>query len=110
MGPKSGIFKPNAGWIGRNQALMAFADTAMVLADLAANRGNRPMTTVDQTIHVMRAVTASDVLAEAGSDGLVHVRDAVVFFTRAMAFRIGLSRHAATATPRTRAVRRQAPP
>ena len=65
MGPKSGIFKPNAGWIGRNQALMAFADTAMVLADLAANRGNRPMTTVDQTIHVMRAVTASDVLADA---------------------------------------------
>jgi len=47
------------------QALMAFADTAMVLANLAANRGYRPMTTVDQTTHFMRAVTASDVLADA---------------------------------------------
>ena len=47
------------------QALMAFADTAMVLANLAANRAYRPMTTVDQTTHFMRAVTASDVLADA---------------------------------------------
>ena len=47
------------------QALMAFADTSMVIANLAANRGYRPMTTVDQTTHFMRAVTASDVLAEA---------------------------------------------
>jgi uncharacterized protein (TIGR00369 family) len=47
------------------QALMAFADTAMVLANLAANRGYRPMTTVDQTTHFMRAVMSSDVLAEA---------------------------------------------
>jgi len=47
------------------QALMAFADTSMVLANLAANRGYRPMTTVDQTTHFMRAVTASDVLADA---------------------------------------------
>ena len=47
------------------QALMAFADTAMVIANLAANRGYRPMTTIDQTTHFMRAVTASDVLAEA---------------------------------------------
>jgi len=47
------------------QALMAFADTAMVLANLAANRGYRPMTTVDQTTHFMRAVTSSDVLADA---------------------------------------------
>ena len=47
------------------QALMALADTAMVLANLAANRGYRPMTTVDQTTHFMRAVTASDVLADA---------------------------------------------
>ncbi len=31
------------------QALMAFADTAMVIANLAANRAYRPMTTVDQT-------------------------------------------------------------
>ena len=47
------------------QALMAFADTAMVIANLAANRGYRPMTTVDQTTHFMRAVMSSDVLAEA---------------------------------------------
>jgi acyl-coenzyme A thioesterase PaaI-like protein len=44
---------------------MAFADTAMVIANLAANRGYRPMTTVDQTTHFMRAATASDVLADA---------------------------------------------
>ena len=47
------------------QALMAFADTAMVIANVAANRGFRPMTTVDQTTHFMRAVTNSDVLADA---------------------------------------------
>ena len=47
------------------QALMAFADTAMVIANLAANRAYRPMTTVDQTTHFMRAVRSSDVLAEA---------------------------------------------
>ena len=47
------------------QALLAFADTAMVIANLAANRGYRPMTTVDQTTHFMRAVSASDVLADA---------------------------------------------
>src|SRR5262245_48140761 len=35
------------------QALMAFADTAMVIANLAANKGYRPMTTVDQTTHFM---------------------------------------------------------
>ena len=46
------------------QALMAFADTSMVIANLAANRGYRPMTTVDQTTHFMRAAT-SDVLADA---------------------------------------------
>ena len=44
---------------------MAFADTAMVIANLAANRGYRMMTTVDQTTHFMRAVAASDVLADA---------------------------------------------
>ena len=88
------------GGIVCGQALMAFADTAMVLANLAANRGYRPMTTVDQTTHFMRAVTASDVLADArvvrmgrtmsfgrvtlfgasrqqaGGDGLERVRDA----------------------------------
>ena len=53
------------GGIVCGQALMAFADTAMVIATLAANRGQRLMTTVDQTTHFMRAVTASDVLADA---------------------------------------------
>jgi uncharacterized protein (TIGR00369 family) len=53
------------GGIVCGQALMAFADTAMVLANLAANRGYRPMTTVDQTTHFMRAVKAADVLADA---------------------------------------------
>lgn len=53
------------GGIICGQALMAFADTAMVIANLAAIRGYRPMTTVDQTTHFMRAATASDVLADA---------------------------------------------
>jgi uncharacterized protein (TIGR00369 family) len=53
------------GGIVCGQALMALADTAMVIANLAANRGYRPMTTVDQTTHFMRAVTGSDVLADA---------------------------------------------
>jgi uncharacterized protein (TIGR00369 family) len=54
----------NGGTVS-GQALMAFADTAMVIANLAANRGYRAMTTVDQTMHFMRAVSASDVLADA---------------------------------------------
>jgi uncharacterized protein (TIGR00369 family) len=54
----------NGGTVS-GQALMAFADTAMVIANLAANRGYRAMTTVDQTTHFMRAVAASDVLADA---------------------------------------------
>jgi uncharacterized protein (TIGR00369 family) len=53
------------GGVVCGQALMAFADTAMVIAILAANRGYRPMTTVDQTTHFMRPVTSSDVLADA---------------------------------------------
>jgi uncharacterized protein (TIGR00369 family) len=53
------------GGIVCGQALMALADTAMVIAILAANRGYRPMTTVDQTTHFMRAATASDVIADA---------------------------------------------
>ena len=53
------------GGVVCGQALMALADTAMVIAILAANRGYRPMTAVDQTTHFMRAVTASDVLADA---------------------------------------------
>jgi uncharacterized protein (TIGR00369 family) len=47
------------------QALMALADTAMVIAIVAANRGYRPMTTVDQTTHFLKAVASSDVLADA---------------------------------------------
>jgi uncharacterized protein (TIGR00369 family) len=53
------------GGIVCGQALMALADTAMVIAILAANRGYRPMTTVDQTTHFMRPATRSDVLADA---------------------------------------------
>jgi uncharacterized protein (TIGR00369 family) len=53
------------GGIVCGQALMALADTAMVIAILAANRGYRPMTTVDQTTHFMRAATSSDVVADA---------------------------------------------
>ena len=53
------------GGIVCGQALMVLADTSMVFAILAANRGYRPMTTVDQTTHFMRAVTRSDVLADA---------------------------------------------
>ena len=53
------------GGVISGQALMAFADTAMVIANLAANRGYRMMTTVDQTTHFMRAASASDVLADA---------------------------------------------
>jgi uncharacterized protein (TIGR00369 family) len=53
------------GGVVCGQALMALADTAMVIAILAANRGYRPMTTVDQTTHFMRAVASSDVLADA---------------------------------------------
>ena len=53
------------GGVVCGQALMSFADTAMVLANLAANRGYRPMTTVDQTTHFIRAAMACDVLADA---------------------------------------------
>ena len=53
------------GGVVCGQAMMAFADTAMVIANMAANRGYRPMTTVDQTTHFMRAVASSDVLADA---------------------------------------------
>jgi uncharacterized protein (TIGR00369 family) len=53
------------GGIVCGQALMALADTSMVIAILAANGGYRTMTTVDQTTHFMRAVTSSDVLADA---------------------------------------------
>jgi len=54
-----------SGGIVCGQALMALADTAMVIAILTANRGFRPMTTVDQTTHFLKAVSSSDVLADA---------------------------------------------
>src|SRR5258707_10671314 len=53
------------GGVVCGQALMALADTSMVIAILAANRGYRPMTTVDQTTHFMRAAASCDVLADA---------------------------------------------
>lgn len=53
------------GGIVCGQALMALADTAMVIAISAANRGFRPMTTVDQTTHFLKAVASADVLADA---------------------------------------------
>jgi uncharacterized protein (TIGR00369 family) len=53
------------GGVVCGQALMALADTSMVIAILAANRGYRPMTTVDQTTHFMRAAASCAVLADA---------------------------------------------
>ncbi len=47
------------------QALMALADTAMVLAVSVAARGFRPMTTVDQTTHFLKPVSNSAVFANA---------------------------------------------
>lgn len=47
------------------QALMSFADTAMIVAVAAAAGGYFPMTTVDQTVHFMRPAMRADVLAEA---------------------------------------------
>jgi uncharacterized protein (TIGR00369 family) len=47
------------------QALMSFADTAMVIAISAASGGFRPMTTVGQAISFMRPIAAADVVAEA---------------------------------------------
>jgi len=47
------------------QALMSFADTAMVIAVASAAGGYFPMTTVDQTIHFMRPAVRADLLAEA---------------------------------------------
>ena len=54
-----------SGGIVCGQAIMALADTSMVIAILTANRGFRPMTTVDQTTHFLKAVKSSDVLADA---------------------------------------------
>jgi acyl-coenzyme A thioesterase PaaI-like protein len=47
-----------------SQALMALADTAMVIACSAAWNGYRPMTTIDQTTHFLRSVNF-DVVADA---------------------------------------------
>src|ERR1700719_4331858 len=46
------------------QALMALADTAMVLACSAAWNGYRPMSTIDQTTHFLRPVNY-DIVADA---------------------------------------------
>ena len=47
-----------------SQALMALADSAMVLACSAAWNGYRPMSTIDQTTHFLRPVTF-DIVADA---------------------------------------------
>ena len=46
------------------QALMALADTAMVIACSAAWNGYRPMSTIDQTTHFLRPVNY-DIVADA---------------------------------------------
>jgi uncharacterized protein (TIGR00369 family) len=53
------------GGVVCGQALMALADTAMVIAIAAASRSFRPMTTVDQTTHFLKAAASADVLADA---------------------------------------------
>jgi uncharacterized protein (TIGR00369 family) len=52
------------GNVVSSQALMALADTAMVIACSAAWNGYRPMSTIDQTTHFLRPVTF-DVIADA---------------------------------------------
>ena len=52
------------GGIVCSQALMALADTAIVLASSAAWNGYRPMSAIDQTTHFLRPVTF-DVVADA---------------------------------------------
>jgi uncharacterized protein (TIGR00369 family) len=47
-----------------SQAVMALADTAMVIACSAAWNGYRPMSTIDQTTHFLRPVN-SDIVADA---------------------------------------------
>jgi uncharacterized protein (TIGR00369 family) len=47
-----------------SQALMALADTAMVIACSAAWNGYRPMSTIDQTTHFLRPVNY-DIVADA---------------------------------------------
>jgi acyl-coenzyme A thioesterase PaaI-like protein len=52
------------GGVVCGQALMAAADTAMVLACAAAWNGHRPMSAIDQTMHFLRPVNF-DLLADA---------------------------------------------
>ena len=52
------------GGVVCGQALMALADTAMVIACSAAWNGYRPMSPIDQTTHFLRPVTF-DVIADA---------------------------------------------
>ena len=52
------------GGVVCGQALMALADTAMVIACSAAWNGYRPMSTIDQTTHFLRPVSF-DVIADA---------------------------------------------
>jgi uncharacterized protein (TIGR00369 family) len=52
------------GQVVSSQALMALADTAMIIACSAAWNGYRPMSTIDQTTHFLRPVTY-DVVADA---------------------------------------------
>jgi acyl-coenzyme A thioesterase PaaI-like protein len=47
-----------------SQAVMALADTAMVIACSAAANGYRPMSTIDQTTHFLRPVSF-DIVADA---------------------------------------------
>jgi uncharacterized protein (TIGR00369 family) len=53
------------GGVVCGQALMALADTAMVVAVSAAANGYRPMTTVDQTTHFLKPAAATDIVADA---------------------------------------------
>ena len=53
------------GGIVCGQALVAAADTAMVIALASAQGGMRPMTTVDLTINFMRPIKDEDVRLEA---------------------------------------------
>ena len=52
------------GGVVCGQALMALADTAMVIACSAAWNGYRPMSTIDQTTHFLRPVNC-DIVADA---------------------------------------------
>jgi uncharacterized protein (TIGR00369 family) len=47
------------------QAMMALADTAMVIAVVRAAGGYLPMTTVDQTSHFLKPASGTDLLADA---------------------------------------------